>query len=1142
MVVRHAFYCKKPSFALIHAMSKASKNLQLSLKKYFASNSILRGAEYYKSNSVNKLFFGDNGAMASVRGTEVYKVSLQWSEKKQRTVSLHCTCPHFEDLNFCKHLWAFILKLDELGFPNKKIALSILHVEFGETFKLKSARSQDTIKTNLLASSPEILIKEEDINNTYLKIDNTSLKDENSNQSEPQTQPEPPQLMNWRNTDINKFKTKFIRPGLKKKYEIFVHLKQNMYDEETMFFHVYKAEMNLDGSFKTPKLLSIPDDGYIDYPDTKLQSLVKKLTLLSIDHFINSRSSYSYGDSSSNFELDSGNVRRILPDLLKTGKVYVNPNKFLLSTKDKDLSLKPGVFQKLCLKATEHEGGLKLSAQVEVITTTKEGTDNSNIVNIGSLDLIQRPDLFLFQDQYMGYLDLTEEEHEWFNELYNSDLFIPPEDKEAFLEIIYQSNTNFEMPGSLNLVPKKVIPIPQVNILRDKAYNYPRYLLDLKFQYGSRVVSYSNYSPNLPCVEDGFLYSRDQNEEKQVHQRLPLDLTFTSNYTELSCLLASNLKEFVTKTLAAGLSVTVEDKKLEVSNDFKFSVASGVDWFDVDAQAGFSGRWVKFPSILEAIQKGENFVALPDGSLGFLTEEVTHRLGKLTAFADQNKGQIRFTSAQGLLLNSLLEKEKNVDLDEKFKKLKAKIKSFSGIKPEKPGLGFKGSLRSYQKEGLGWLKFLDGFGLGGVLADDMGLGKTIQCLAFLQDRKDKSTEPSLLIAPKSVIENWKLEAEKFTPNLKVHIHAGAKREGSKKLFKMFDVITMTYQTMLRDIELLKDITWDCIILDEAQAIKNSGALISKASKLLSANFRLAMTGTPIENSIQDLFSLSDFVNPGFLNGKKSSAHLKLSDDSKESLIKAIKPIILRRTKDQVLKDLPTKTEQIISVELEPKQLKIYNELKRYYQTQLLAEVETKGIKKSQIQILAALTRLRQVALHPGLVDSSKSNFKSAKFIIVLEMLEELIAEGHRVLIFSQFTSLLSLLKNELDVRNIRYSYLDGKTTFRQKVVNEFKSSECPVFLMSLKAGGVGLNLVEADYVFLLDPWWNPAVEAQAIDRVHRIGQTRPVNAYRFIAKNTVEEKILELQKSKRNLSNELFNQKSDSIKSLTVEDIENLFS
>ena len=287
---------------------------------------------------------------------------------------------------------------------------------------------------------------------------------------------------------------------------------------------------------------------------------------------------------------------------------------------------------------------------------------------------------------------------------------------------------------------------------------------------------------------------------------------------------------------------------------------------------------------------------------------------------------------------------------------------------------------------------------------------------------------------------------------------------------------------------------------------------------------------------------SDFVNPGFLNGKRRSAHLKLTDEMRDALSKAFKPVVLRRTKERVLKDLPDKTEQVVSVELEAKQLKTYNELKRYYQSQLLKEIKEKGIKKSQIQILAALTRLRLAALHPGLIDPTHAKTKSAKFEVILEMLEEIISEGNRVLIFSQFTSLLALLKKELKQRKIEFCYLDGKTANRQTVVDGFKESGHPVFLMSLKAGGVGLNLVEANYVFLLDPWWNPAVEAQAIDRVHRIGQKRAVNAYRFIAKNTVEEKILDLQQTKRGLAEEIFGQKTNSVRSLTAGDIENLLA
>jgi SNF2 family DNA or RNA helicase len=578
----------------------------------------------------------------------------------------------------------------------------------------------------------------------------------------------------------------------------------------------------------------------------------------------------------------------------------------------------------------------------------------------------------------------------------------------------------------------------------------------------------------------------------------------------------------------------------------QLTVTSGTDWFDVEGKVEFDGRWVKFPAILEAVSRGERFVPLSDGSSGLISEEMIERVERLGNWAQTDGEAFRFSSSQALLLNALLENEQGLKADQKFKNLRKKIRSFSGVAALKPAASFSGKLRKYQREGLGWLKFLESFGFGGILADDMGLGKTVQCLAYLDLRKfertGKTPLPSVLVAPKSLLDNWKAEALRFTPNLRVLVHAGALRVKDAHSFDGYDLIVMTYQTLLRDIEVLKETVWDCVIADEAQAIKNPEALVSRAVKSLPSKFRLAMTGTPIENSLEDLFSISNFVNPGFLSGKRKSPRFDAGSAGRKILSDAFRPVLLRRTKEKVLKDLPEKTEQTIFVDLESKQMRIYNELKRFYQGQLLKDVRLNGVNKSSIQILAALTRLRQAALHPGLIEVSHAGEKSSKFELALDMLDEIISEGHRVLIFSQFTKLLALFKSELNLRNIEFAYLDGQTRNRKDAIAGFKESNVPVFLISLKAGGVGLNLVEADYVFLLDPWWNPAVEAQAIDRVHRIGQKRAVNAYRFIAKATVEEKIMELQQSKRGLMDDIVSEKSASIRNLSLQDIEGLFA
>jgi len=459
----------------------------------------------------------------------------------------------------------------------------------------------------------------------------------------------------------------------------------------------------------------------------------------------------------------------------------------------------------------------------------------------------------------------------------------------------------------------------------------------------------------------------------------------------------------------------------------------------------------------------------------------------------------------------------------------------------------------------------------------MGLGKTIMALALLESRREqRSSEssarngsakrrsrkgskprtgapvavtipPSLLVVPRSLVFNWKQEAARFTPKLSILDHTGVERRKTCDHFYDYDVVITTYGTLRRDAVQFKDFQFDYVILDETQAIKNANTESAKAVRLLRGGHRLALSGTPVENHLGELWSLFEFLNPGLLGTaavfKLTSGARNPDEDSRTLLAKALRPFILRRTKEQVAKDLPAKLEQTIYCELESEQRKLYDELRDHYRRSLLGVIDKKGIKQSKIQILEALLRLRQAACHPGLIDKTRTARASAKLDVLLPQLAELMEEGHKALVFSQFTSLLAIVRQRLDEEYIEYEYLDGRTRDRGARVDRFQSDpDCKLFLVSLKAGGLGLNLTAAEYVFLLDPWWNPAVESQAIDRAHRIGQKRQVFAYRLIARDTVEEKVLELQKTKKDLADSIINADNSLIRDLDREDLELLLS
>ena len=432
----------------------------------------------------------------------------------------------------------------------------------------------------------------------------------------------------------------------------------------------------------------------------------------------------------------------------------------------------------------------------------------------------------------------------------------------------------------------------------------------------------------------------------------------------------------------------------------------------------------------------------------------------------------------------------------------------------------------------------------------MGLGKTVQVLALLKTYRTKSKStglPYLVVAPRSLLYNWIEETERFTPSLKVVEYSGPGREKLQPKLEKYDLVVTTYGTLRRDVDFLSKVEFDTVILDEAQAIKNRDSQAAKASRLLKGRNRLALTGTPIENHLGELGSIFEFLNPGLLGSMPRLDVLASGrESSEEELVRVaegIRPFILRRTKSQVLKDLPPKTEQVLFCTLGDEQRELYDKLRAGYQASLLDEIGDKKVSGRAIQVLEALLRLRQVACHPGLVNDEWEEAGSSKLETLFEQVAEVLAEGHKALVFSQFTSLLDYVRRHLDAEGVKYAYLDGQTRNRGEVVEQFQTDDSiNLFLISLKAGGVGLNLTAAGYVFLLDPWWNPAVEAQAIDRAHRIGQTQPVFSYRLIARDTVEEKILDLQKAKKKLAGAVLEGDGVALRDLTAEDLRVLLS
>jgi superfamily II DNA or RNA helicase len=718
-----------------------------------------------------------------------------------------------------------------------------------------------------------------------------------------------------------------------------------------------------------------------------------------------------------------------------------------------------------------------------------------------------------------------------------------------------------ELPHAISFQETFPEPKPMLSIKKGESLPWapPRLVGELAFEYDGELISYDAPDPGVFRKDTRTFVRRDRELEQAQMERLAR-LGFRSGYAGESSgfNLPPNLLPRVVRALVSeGWRVEAQGQLFRTPGAVRVEINSAVDWFEVSGGAEFGDISVPLPRLLAALKRGEQTVALGDGTVGILPEEWLTKYGMLADLGSAEENHLRFARHQAGLLDALIAAEPEVKTDEVFERLRDELRNFTGIAAVDEPPSFTGQLRDYQREGLGWMNFLARFGFGGCLADDMGLGKTVQALALLEARRTARNEAtaadengraagtSLVVVPRSLVFHWKREAERFAPQLRVLDHTGAARLTPGAHFTEYDVVLTTYGTLRRDALHFKDQRFDYCILDEAQAIKNSATLSAKAARLLRADHRLAMSGTPVENHMGELWSLFEFLNPGMLGAASlfGGAGRNPDEATRGLLSRALRPFILRRTKQQVARELPEKTEQTLYCDLEPREKKLYDELRDYYRARLLKNGDGESMNKIKFQALEALLRLRQAACHPGLIDKRKTAEPSAKIDTLIAQLEQVIDEGHKVLVFSQFTSLLAILRQRLDGAGVRYAYLDGRTRDRQARVEEFQNNpDLKLFLISLKAGGLGLNLHAAEYVYLLDPWWNPAVEAQAIDRAHRIGQTRQVFAYRLIARGTVEEKVLELQRTKRDLADAIITGNNSLIQTLTREDLQLLLS
>lgn len=747
------------------------------------------------------------------------------------------------------------------------------------------------------------------------------------------------------------------------------------------------------------------------------------------------------------------------------------------------------------------------------------------------------------------------------------DVMLHQQDTEAFIEKIIKPlskqypinfDTTVKIENLQNYLPEPVIYLSELNdtflMVRPK-WKYGIYEAEMD---GAKKTILNNENQLISIERDNAQEQELIDFVKTLHPRFKVQNN--KEYFYLPFIEAMNknwFMQFFTELQNKNIPVygLNELKKFKYNSNkptFDIKSSSGIDWFDLQIEVHYGDQTVGLAELKKAILAKQEYILLKDGTLGILPEEWIKKYSPLLRMGQIKDDNLKVSKLHYTLLDELYNQLDDKAIQEELNQKKQNLHRLNDLKEIALPKKIKAALRDYQIAGYQWIHQLKKLGWGGCLADDMGLGKTLQALTFLQHCiEQSSTETHLIVCPTSLIYNWESEIQKFTPSLKYHIHYGIDRHLSDEKFTENSLIITSYGMVRSDIEHLSKLNFGYLLLDESQAIKNPAAQITKAVQLLKSSNKLILSGTPVQNNTFDLYAQMNFLNPGMLGNMEffktefANPIDKYGDKDKgDELRKLIYPFMLRRTKEQVAKDLPDKTETVLWCEMGTEQRKVYDYYKKLYRETLMERIAENGMGKSSMYILEGLLKLRQICDSPALLKDEKYKNESVKIKELVRELENNTGT-HKVLVFSQFVEMLTLIRTELDQRQISYSYLDGSTPAikRKAAVNKFQTDETiRVFLISLKAGGVGLNLTSADYVYLIDPWWNPATEQQAIDRTHRIGQTNKVFAYKMICKDSVEEKIVQLQQKKKALASDLIAEEAGFVKKLTKDDIAFLFS
>jgi superfamily II DNA or RNA helicase len=1138
-----------------------------------------RGANYFRTGRVRIDSASASRLVAIVKGSDRYRVELK---RQGRKIDAICTCPYY-DVDLCKHIWAVILAAEKQQLF-KGNGLELAHADIDD----------DDFNGDFDEDDDSGDDDEDDPENDVPVSWHARPLPERAPQSARAVTPRPsskPKAPNWRKQMAGLLGAQPQPSADSRSSEPWPPTRELLYvidvaggrADGALHLDVLWRDLKMDGGWSKPKSRYLRREWQQQLPDLNdrqiLASLAGATPVLTQNYYGYQSSFANEGTLPHRYRLTDPQPRLMLPLLCRTGRCCLRLQKG--EGEDEQLSPpltwregEPWQFR-LEMRASRE------SDQYEISGSLGRGEERMNLTapvmlsEAGILCMREWAALYEHHGAF-AWIDLLRE---------HGSIRVPAAQSEEFLaEALRQPRLPpLDLPQELRYEELLLSPRPRLTVKPQKRGASADPLLgELSFDYDGVVMVHGQADRGLLQIDKRRILLRDFAAERAAELRLhPLGWRWgTPSYLQGGPrleLAARHLPAVVRELTAEGWHIEAEGKLYRPAGRFELQVSSGLDWFELHGAVEFGDTVAQLPELLAAMRRGEGMVKLGDGSFGLLPEVWLKQYGLLAGLGEAHGDHVRFRRSQAGLLDALLAAQPEARCDAQFAQVRDELRHFAGIQALAAPAGFQGELRPYQKDALGWFDFLRRFGFGGCLADDMGLGKTVQVLALLEARRElrercvgeaappprgrrrpsggplassstSSVKPSLAVVPKSLIFNWKQEAARFSPRLRVLDHTGNERVKGGAHFQDYDLVLTTYGTLRNDAADFKDLRFDYLILDEAQAIKNADSVSAKSARLLQADHRLALSGTPIENHLCELWSLFEFLNPGMLGAASvfkmtDGATRNPDEDTRKLLARALRPFLLRRTKEQVLPELPPKFEQTLYCELDSRQRELYDQLRDHYRATLLKRVRTDGIARAKIQILEALLRLRQAAIHPGLLDKERVSETSAKLDMLLPRVLEVIEEGHKTLVFSQFTGMLAILRRHLDREGVSYEYLDGKTRDRQTCVERFQTDPaCKLFLISLKAGGVGLNLTAAQYVFLLDPWWNPAVEAQAIDRAHRIGQTSQVFAYRLIARGTVEEKVLELQNTKRDLADAIVGANEGMMRNLGSEDLELLLS